>query len=94
VADRCLDLADTAQAITACDLVLTVDTSVAHVAGALGVPTWVMVACPAEWRWGRKRTDSMFYPSVRLFRQARVGDWSAVVTALDQAISARIGAPA
>jgi tetratricopeptide (TPR) repeat protein len=94
VADRCLDLADTAQAITACDLVLTVDTSVAHVAGALGVPTWVMVACPAEWRWGRERTDSMFYPSVRLFRQARVGDWSAVVTALDQAISARIGAPA
>jgi len=86
IAPRCRDMADTAQIIAGCDAVLTVDTSVAHVAGALGVPVWVMVAEPAEWRWGRGRADSLFYPSARVFRQTRSGDWSAVVEAVGLAI--------
>ncbi len=93
VADACHDMADTAQAIASCDVVLTVDTSVAHVAGALGVPTWVMVAFPAEWRWGRDRTDSLFYPTVRVLRQQALYDWSAVTAGITQAIDARL-APA
>lgn len=79
IAPHCADMTDTAQALQQCDVVLSVDTSVAHVAGALGVPTWVMVSCPAEWRWGRTRNDSLFYPSVSVLRQHAVGDWSAVV---------------
>ncbi len=91
VAADCHDFADTAHVITQCEVVLSVDTAVAHVAGALGVATWVMVAEPAEWRWGRSRTDSIFYPSVRVFRQRRGGDWSAVITALQQAITTWTG---
>ncbi|MDZ7630635.1 MAG: glycosyltransferase family 9 protein [Gemmatimonadaceae bacterium] len=87
VAPLCTDMGDTAYAIAQCDVVLSVDTSVAHVAGALGIPTWVMVAEPAEWRWGRDRTDSIFYPSVRVFRQQRPGDWSAVIADLHRSIT-------
>ena len=90
VAPLCHDMADTAQAIASCDVVLTVDTSVAHVAGALGVPTWVMVACTAEWRWGRARRDSLWYPSVTVMRQAAPGDWRAVAAEITQAIDARL----
>lgn len=86
VATSCSDMGDTAHVITRCDVILSVDTSVAHVAGALGVPTWVMVAEPAEWRWGRARSESIFYPSVRIFRQQHPGDWSQVVQALHRAI--------
>lgn len=87
VAADCHDLHDTAQVIAQCDAVLSVDTSVAHVAGALGVPTWIMVAEPAEWRWGRTGSDSLFYPSARVFRQRSGGDWSAVVSAVQSAIT-------
>ncbi|HYW49267.1 MAG TPA: glycosyltransferase family 9 protein [Gemmatimonadaceae bacterium] len=88
VAGDCRDMADTAQVLAACDLLLSVDTSVAHVAGAMGLPTWVMVAHPAEWRWGRTRADCLFYPSVRVLRQEAVGDWSAVVRAIAGGIDA------
>jgi len=88
LANDCVDMADTAQVLTACDAVLSVDTSVAHVAGALGVPAWVMVAYPAEWRWGRERTDCPYYPQTTVLRQMAGGDWSAVVAGAGQAIDA------
>ena len=82
LATDCRDMADTAQVLAQCDVLLSVDTSVAHVAGALGLPTWVMVAHPAEWRWGRDRTDCLFYPHTTVLRQHAGGDWSAVVNAV------------
>ena len=74
------DFADTAAAIMALDLVITVDTSVAHLAGALGKPVWLLLPYAPDWRWLQARSDSPWYPSARLFRQDRVaaaGDrWS------------------
>jgi tetratricopeptide (TPR) repeat protein len=82
------DFADTAALVAALDLVITVDTSVAHLAGALGAPVWILNRFDACWRWFRDRTDSPWYPSARLFRQPTPGDWEAVIrdvaAALDQ----------
>jgi hypothetical protein len=66
---------DTAAVMQALDMVVSVDTSVAHVAGALGVPVWVGFSQVADWRWVRGRTDTPWYPSMRLFRQEHLGDW-------------------
>jgi tetratricopeptide (TPR) repeat protein len=73
------DFAQTAALLASMDLVITVDTAVAHLAGALNVPAWVMLAHSADWRWMRDRDDSPWYPSVRLFRQQRRGDWHTVI---------------
>ena len=73
---------DTAAAMAALDLVVTCDTSVAHLAGALARPTWVALKQDAEWRWLRDRDDSPWYPTMRLFRQARRGVWSDVFAAM------------
>ena len=75
------DFADTAAMIDALDLVISIDTSVAHLAGAMGKPCWTLtpyVHC--DWRWLRDRTDSPWYPSMRLYRQIRAGDWSETVS--------------
>jgi ADP-heptose:LPS heptosyltransferase len=69
---------DAAAAIAHLDLVVTCDTSIAHLAGALGRPVWVALKKDAEWRWLRDRTDSPWYPTMRLFRQPEIGDWVAV----------------
>ena len=66
---------DTAAAMTCLDLVVTVDTSIAHLAGALAVPVWVALKSDAEWRWLTGRSDSPWYPTMRLFRQSRRGVW-------------------
>jgi tetratricopeptide (TPR) repeat protein len=79
------DFDATAAAIAALDIVLTVDTSVAHLAGALGKPVWVMLAEQSDWRWGFAQ-DSVWYPTARLFRQTTLGDWSAVVEAIGDAL--------
>ena len=71
------DFADTAALIEQLDLVVSVDTSVAHVAGALGKRTWMLLPFYANWRWLLERTDSPWYPSFRLYRQAQLDDWSA-----------------
>jgi tetratricopeptide (TPR) repeat protein len=69
------DFAETAALIAALDLVITVDTSVAHLAGAIGTPVWVMSRFSSCWRWLMARDDSPWYPSLTLFRQARPGNW-------------------
>lgn len=83
---------DTAAAMAGLDLVITCDTSVAHLAGALGRPVWVLLQAVPEWRWLLGRPDSPWYPTARLFRQARAGDWSAPVAALTEALRAAAGA--
>lgn len=77
--DALTDLAETAALIMGLALVITVDTSVAHLAAALGRPTWVMLAHDSDWRWQVERNDSPWYPSVQIFRQPQPGDWAAVV---------------
>ncbi len=73
------DFADTAAAIGQLDLVITVDTSVAHLAGALGKPVRTLLPWLPDWRWQRDRDDTPWYPTMRLFRQPAAGDWDAVI---------------
>ena len=80
------DFADTAALISALDLVITVDTSVAHLAAALGKPVWLMVPFSPDFRWLLKREDSPWYPSLRLFRQQRLGDWEGVIARIGAAL--------
>lgn len=72
------DFAMTAAALEQLDLIITVDTSVAHLAGALGKPVWNMLSFQNDWRWMRNRTDSPWYPTMRLYRQPKLGDWDSV----------------
>jgi ADP-heptose:LPS heptosyltransferase len=73
------DFADTAALIENLDLVVTVDTAVAHLAGALGKPVWILVPYVADWRWFQDREDSPWYPTARLFRQSASCDWAPVI---------------
>ena len=70
---------ETAAAVSHLDLVLTVDTAVAHLAGALAKPVWLLVSYVPDWRWLMDRDDSPWYPTMRLFRQRRPGDWAEVI---------------
>ena len=85
------DFADTAALIAGLDLVISVDTSVAHLAGAVGKPVWLLSRFDGCWRWLRERSDSPWYPKLRLYRQPSQGNWAPVITALtsDLAILAR-----
>jgi ADP-heptose:LPS heptosyltransferase len=80
------DFADTAALAANLDLVVSVDTSVAHLAGALGRPTWLLLPTPPDWRWLLGREDSPWYPTMRLFRQETPGDWSGVAARAAQAL--------
>lgn len=73
---------DTAALIQNLDLVITIDTSVAHLAAGLGVPTWILIPEPADWRWMRNCTDTPWYPEARLFRQQTPGNWGALIEAV------------
>jgi tetratricopeptide (TPR) repeat protein len=75
------DFSDTAALVGALDLVISVDTATAHLAGALAKPVWILLPYAADWRWLVGRADSPWYPSARLFRQPRRGDWDAVLSA-------------
>jgi len=77
---------DTAAVMMTLDLIVTSDTSIAHLAGALGRPVWVALRRVPDWRWMLDRTDSPWYPSMRLFRQSRDGDWAPVLAAMAQAL--------
>ena len=78
---------DTAAIIMSLDLVISSDSAVAHLAGALGVPVWVALHTTSEWRWLLDRSDSPWYPTMRLFRQPAAGDWQAVVSEICLALS-------
>jgi hypothetical protein len=85
------DLEDTARLIDGLDLVVTVDTVIAHLAGAMGKPTFLLLPFNPDWRWLRDREDSPWYPSLRLFRQGAPGGWAGVVARVRDAVAARAG---
>ena len=85
--DECEDFLDTAAVIEQLDLVISVDTAVAHLAGALGKPVWMLNRFESEWRWMLEREDSPWYPTMRIFRQSRSGDWDDVVARVASALN-------
>ncbi|MDE2335394.1 MAG: glycosyltransferase family protein [Rhodospirillales bacterium] len=85
------DFADTAALIANLDLVVTVDSAVAHLSGALGVPVWILLPWASDWRWLRGRADSPWYPTARLFRQRNAGAWDEVVAGVAAALRALPG---
>ena len=80
------DFADTASMLAQLDLIISIDTAVAHLAGALGKPAWVILPFAPDWRWLLKREDSPWYPTLRLFRQSQPGDWAGVMQRVKQAL--------
>ena len=84
---------DTAAVMMVADLVITSDTSTAHLAGALGRPTWVLLSTPCDWRWGHHPNRTPWYPSMRLFRQPRPGDWGGLFREVAGALDRGIGDP-
>jgi ADP-heptose:LPS heptosyltransferase len=87
--DELRDFADTAALVSQLDLVIAVDTSVAHLAGGLGVPVWMLSRFNGCWRWMLERDGSPWYPSMRIFRQARAGDWQEVIERVASALADR-----
>jgi tetratricopeptide (TPR) repeat protein len=81
---------DTAAVIKNCDLVVTSDTAIAHLAGALDAPTWVGLSTTADWRWLRDRSDSPWYRSLTLFRQRTAGDWSTIFAEMAEALGGKL----
>jgi Flp pilus assembly protein TadD len=82
------DFSETAGLIANLDLVISVDTSVAHLVGAMGKPVWLMIPFPPDWRWMLNRTDSPWYPTIRLFRQERAGDWEPIIRDVAKSLGA------
>jgi ADP-heptose:LPS heptosyltransferase len=84
------DFADTAAVLSHADLVITVDTAVAHLAGALGRPVWLLVQYSPDFRWLLDREDSPWYPTLRIFRQNQLRDWSGVVGRVAEALKSSV----
>ncbi|MDB5887389.1 MAG: uncharacterized protein JWM03_261 [Rhodocyclales bacterium] len=89
--DMLSDFSDTAAVIEQLDLVISVDTAVAHLAGALGRPTWLLLPAGPDWRWGLRGDNTPWYPSLRIFRQPVPGDWASVVGAVQEALQSLPG---
>jgi hypothetical protein len=87
------DFADAAALIEELDLVITVDTAIAHLAGAVGKRVWILLPCVSDWRWLQGRTDSPWYPTARLFRQSTPRDWSGVLERLADALNEFLAVP-
>ena len=85
------DFADTAALIANLDLVISVDTAVAHLAGAMGKPVWVLLPFVPDWRWLLEREDSPWYPTMRLFRQKAIGQWHEVIERVVEQLGRCIG---
>ena len=88
VTGRLTDFADTAALVETLDLIITVDTAVAHLAGALGKPVWILLPYSPDWRWMLGREDSPWYPTARLFRQTEMGEWQGVIEKVREALAA------
>lgn len=84
--DQIYDFADTAALIEQLDLIISIDTSVAHLAGTLGRPVWLLLPYAPDWRWLLERSDTPWYPSMRIFRQIQPGDWSGVIARVHTAL--------
>ncbi len=88
--EKLSDFADTAALIENLDMVIAVDSAVAHLAGALGKPVWIMLRHSGEWRWLLERSDSPWYPTAQIFRQKTPGDWAGVVSEITRQLEALI----
>ena len=84
------DFSYTAEQVSRLDLVISVDTSVAHLAGALSVPVWILLVKASDWRWLLGRDDSPWYPTARLFRQHQAGNWNEVVRRVSEDLKKKV----
>jgi len=82
------DFGDAAANLTAMDLIITTDTATAHLAGAMGLPAWVLLQRYADWRWGENGDTMPWYPSLRLFRLEEVGAWQPLIATVSKALEA------
>ncbi len=89
--NRCGPFMDTAAIVSQLDLVVTCDSAIAHLAGALGVPVWLALSTASDWRWFRDREDSPWYPTARLFRQQSLGDWNELFERMAAALAETTG---
>ena len=85
------DFADDAALMSELDLVISIDTATAHLAGALGKPVWTLIHFPADWRWLLGRDDSPWYPTMRLFRRSQTEAWNDVAVRVGQALRHFVG---
>jgi tetratricopeptide (TPR) repeat protein len=83
------DFSETAAILAQLDLVITIDSAPAHLAGALGRTTWMLNRATSEWRWGWKQSESFWYPTMRIFNQDQLGDWAPAIAAVRAALAAR-----
>lgn len=93
IGDELTDFAVTACAVKQLDLLISVDTAPAHLAGALAQPVWTLLPFVPDWRWMREREDTPWYPTMRLFRQKSRGDWQGVFTDVERALAGLASAP-
>jgi ADP-heptose:LPS heptosyltransferase len=89
IAGKIVDFSDTAAVISQLDLVIGVDTAVLHLAGALGKPAWLLASAAPDYRWLADGTTTVWYPTVRIFRQKSRGDWAGVVADTCRALTGR-----
>ncbi|HEV2214908.1 MAG TPA: glycosyltransferase family 9 protein, partial [Terracidiphilus sp.] len=89
-ASRDEDLAEAAALMATLDLVITTDTSIAHLAGAMAMPVRILLSQPADWRWMEERETTPWYPTARLFRQAEPGDWAGVMERVREELRALV----
>jgi ADP-heptose:LPS heptosyltransferase len=88
--DQAWDFEETAAVLANCDLIISSDTSIVHLAGGMGLKTWLLLKKVPEWRWGLEGEDTFWYPSVRLFRQRERGDWADLMLLLIAALRVEI----